>query len=161
MAAPSKNAGLGVLRWCRETAGTALARFGSRKLRSQFEGEFTDNFLELLLGAMQMAFRWLPGYGENIVGYEGKLAFESADGGVAASALFQDGRMEMRRDAVADYSAKVSFKSQEALWAFLTSDGQDILGCILNNEVELDGNYTHVYRFGFLALDLKRRLGIP
>ena len=44
--------------------------------------------------------------------------------------------------------------------AFLFSRDQDILDSLLANDVELDGNLNYIYKFGFMARDLGRRLGV-
>ena len=54
----------------------------------------------------------------------------------------------------------VTFKDSAAMRRFLFSKDQDILASLLANEVEVDGNLNYIYKLGFMARDLTRRLGI-
>jgi hypothetical protein len=65
----------------------------------------------------------------------------------------------VHRDAIDDWDVRITFKDAPALNAFLFSKDQDIINSILANEVSVDGNLNHVYRFGFLARDLAHGLG--
>jgi hypothetical protein len=42
---------------------------------------------------------------------------------------------------------------------FIFSRDQDILNSILANQVEVDGNLNYIYKFGFMARDLAKRVG--
>ena len=53
----------------------------------------------------------------------------------------------------------ITFKDSAAVRRFLLSKDQDILSSIMANEVEVDGNLNYVYKLGFMARDLTRRLG--
>lgn len=132
----------------------------SKKLRDQIYGQATDEFLELLLKGMDLAFFFSGSYRRNIQGFRGKYLFRTADNAVAASAIFQDGDMQVREDGIKDWDVMVTFKNAAALRAFLFSKDQDILNSILANEVEVDGNLNYIYKFGFLAKDLGKRLGV-
>jgi hypothetical protein len=54
---------------------------------------------------------------------------------------------------------RVRFTDGAALRRFLFAEDQDILDSLLANEVELTGNLNYIYKFGFMARDLQRRLG--
>jgi hypothetical protein len=87
--------------------------------------------------APQTAARLAPADPQGTRESQDPLGRALADGRVAASAIFHGGRMTMSHDAVPDPHAQVTFKDADALWTFLTSKSQDILGCILENKVNL------------------------
>ncbi len=79
---------------------------------------------------------------------------------MAAAATFKDGDMKVHEEAVDDWNVCITFKDAAALNAFIFSRDQDILDSLLANDVEVDGNLNYVYKFGFMARDLGRRLGV-
>ncbi|MBI5328603.1 MAG: hypothetical protein HZB80_10010 [Deltaproteobacteria bacterium] len=129
-------------------------------LTKEIFGEVTDKFLELLLSGMDWAFALSKGYRKNIEGFEGKYLFRTADNIVATSVVFKGSNMDVYDNAIDDWDARVTFKNAKALWSFLFSQNQDILNSILANEVEVDGNLNYIYKFGFMARDLAKRLGM-
>jgi hypothetical protein len=131
-----------------------------RALRAQLEGKLTDKFVELLLAGMELAFLLLPSYRRNLRRFHGSYVLRTADGRVAASALFADGRMAVRDQAVLSPTVTVTFATPAALRRFLFSQDQDILDSLMANEVEVDGNVTYIYKLGYMARDLTMRLGI-
>jgi hypothetical protein len=138
----------------------AVVRWCSKGLRAQLCEAPTDELLELLLNGMDLAFLICSGYRRNIRGFQGTCVFRTDDEQVAATTLFKDGRMNVEHEARPTYDLRVSFKDAHALWSFLLSENQDILDSILANTVNVDGNLNCLYRFGFLAKDLTRRLGL-
>jgi hypothetical protein len=141
-----------------EGLGEKLARFFGRKVVAQLQGEVTDDLLELLLGAMKV-YAWLShGYRDNLAGWRGSLAFRTARGGVGSTALIHDDEIDVEDTAREDATVTVTFTDPAALRRFLFSKHQDILDAVLKNEVQVSGNYNHVYRFGYLARDLEHRL---
>lgn len=143
-----------------DRVGLLIARAWSRRLVGELCGRATDRLLELMLGGMDLAFCLLKGYRKNIVGFEGRYLFRTADGAVAAAATFKDGEMEVHREAIDDWDVRVTFKDPDALRDFLFSRDQDILNSVLKNEVETDGNQNYIYKFGFMVRDLSHRFGI-
>lgn len=131
----------------------------SKGLKEEFFGKVTDKFLELLLKGMDLFFSINSGYRKNIEGFRGRYLFMTADGAVAASAIFEDGNMKVKDDKIDDWDARVTFKNSKALRDFLFSRNQDILDSILKNEVEVDGNFNYIYKFGFMARDIAKRIG--
>lgn len=140
----------------------AFGEFGSRRLKEELCGEVTDKFLELLLYGMDLAFCLSEGYRKNIEGFKGRYLFRTADGDVAVAATFKDGDMEVNEEPTDDYdwNVRITFKDAAALRDFIFSKDQDILNSLLKNEVEIDGNVSYIYKFGFMARDLSRRLGV-
>jgi hypothetical protein len=129
-------------------------------LQAQLCDGLTEEFLETLLQAMDLAFLICSGYRRNILGFKGTCVFRTANGDVGTTAVFDDGCMRVEPKARETCDVRVSFKNARALWSFLLSENQDILDSILANTVDVDGNLNYLYRFGFLAKDLTRRLGL-
>jgi hypothetical protein len=129
-------------------------------LKDELEGKLTDKFVELLLYGMELAFILFAGYRRNLRGFRAAYVLRTADQRVAASALFGGGGMTVRREAVAAPNATITFKDSASLLRFLFSRDQDILASVLANDVEVDGNLNYVYKLGYMARDLERRLGL-
>ena len=143
-----------------DRAGAFIMRLWSKGLKEELGGKLTDKFLELLLRGMELSFCLSKGYRSNIAGFEGRYLLRTADNLVAASATFKDGDMDVHEGEIEDWDVKVTFKDAAALRAYLFSRDQDILDSILANDVEVDGNLNYIYKFGFMARDLGRRLGV-
>lgn len=131
-----------------------------RALKDQLEGELTDSFVELLLYGMDVAFLLFASYRRNLRNFRGTYVLRTADQRVAASALFDNGKMTVRTDAVADANVTITFKDPHALRRFLLCKDHDILVSILANDIEVEGNLNYVYKLGYMARDLTRRLGV-
>jgi hypothetical protein len=102
----------------------------------------------------------LKGYSANIHGFNAVYGFESNDKTVNAAAVFKGGKMHVEENMPDKWDLKVAFKDAQAFWDFIFSGGQDILKPILDNNVEVYGNLNYLYKFGFMARDLKDRLGL-
>jgi hypothetical protein len=126
----------------------------------QLQGEVTDEFLEVLLHGMKLAFTLSGDYRRNLRGFRGAYVFRTADGAVTVSARFADGEMHVDGGALPDWDVRVTFVTPQALWSFLLSKDQDILNSILRDEVEVEGNLNYVYKLGYMARELVRCLGI-
>jgi hypothetical protein len=141
-----------------DRVGRWLTKRACRPLLSHLEDEITEGFLLLLLRGMDLAFWLSRRYRRNLRGFTGRYVFQTEDGSVAVSALFANGAMSVKDQAVAEWEAKVTFRNEAALWATLTG-GKDVFEAILADEVTVDGNLNYVYKFGFLAADLQQMLG--
>jgi hypothetical protein len=141
-------------------AGLWITRLWSRRLREEIGGIVTDKFLELLLRGLDLAFCLSKSYRRNLRDFAGRYLFQTADGLVAAAATFGKGEMHVHEEAIEDWDVRITFQDAAALRGYLFSRDQDILDSILANEVEVDGNLNYVYKFGFMARDLARRLGV-
>ena len=137
-----------------------LVRRKAQALKDELEGELTDKFVEVLFLGMDVAFVLIGDYRRNLRGFRGSFVLRTSDNQVAASAVFRRRKMKVKTFAVPAPSVTITFKDPAALRRFLFSKDQDILGSLLANEVEVDGNLNYVYKFGFMARDLTRRLGI-
>ena len=128
-------------------------------------GEVTDKFLELLLGCMDLSFYlsrvFGTGYHDNIKEFSATYVFRSEDGAVGATAVFADGDMVVRHEAAErGWTARVTFKSAQALRNFLFSKNQDILNSLLKNEVAVEGNVNYIHKFAYMARNLLHRLNL-
>lgn len=136
------------------------ARRQTHALKDALAGAATDKAVEVLLYAMDIAFILLASYRRHLRGFQGSYVLQTADRRVAASALFRNQTMSVRRDGIPSPTVTITFKSAQALRRFLSSSDPDILQSLLTNDVEVDGNVNYVYKLGFMARDLTRRLGI-
>lgn len=143
-----------------DSAGSFFIKLWLRDLRKELEGIATDKFIELLLMGLSLAFDLSKSFRKNIRNFEGRYLFRTTDNLVAASAVFKNGDMDVPDKTIDDWDTRISFKDVAALRDFIFSKDQDILDSILANKVEVDGNLNYVYKFGFMARDLSRRLGI-
>jgi hypothetical protein len=132
----------------------------SKRLKAELCDKLTDDFLKFLLEAMEVAFILSGDYRENICDFQSTLVFDTANQGVAGTALFKHGKMTVDDRAIVPSDVQVTFTNAKALWSFLLSENQDVLNSILENTVEVEGNLNYLYRFGFLAKELTRRIGI-
>lgn len=137
-----------------------ILRRKAQALRDELEGKLTDKFVEVLFYSMDVAFLLLPSYRRNLRGFHGSYVLRTADQQVVASALFNNEKMSVASEAVASPNVTILFKNPAALRRFLFSKDQDIMASLLENDVEVDGNLNYVYKLGYMARDLTRRLGI-
>jgi hypothetical protein len=143
-----------------------------RQLLDSLSGNIADWGLETFLNVMKLSFDasrisiillvrpGLKGFDSNLKGFSGGYAFGTKDGGVQASAVFNGGKMQVLEDEAPDWDVKVLFKDVGAFWKFVFSGGNDILEAILENDVEVYGNLNYLYKFGFMAKDLRSRLNL-
>jgi hypothetical protein len=125
----------------------------TRKLRNQLLGAITDDFVELLLKGMDWFFLLTPDarFRENLKNFKGKYLFKTANENVMTSATFSNGNMHVYDNAIDDWDVKVTFKNGKAFRDFILSEKQDIFDWLSRNEVEVDGNLNHIFKFGFMA----------
>ncbi len=140
--------------------GGRVLKLLTRSLKKELSGKMTNAFIKLLLKALDTIFLLYKDYREkNIKDFRGRYLFRTADDVVSASATFKNGDMELPKKAIKDWDVKITFKDSAALKDFIFSKDQDILDSLLKNEVEVDGNLNYIYKFGFMARDLRHRLG--
>ncbi len=141
---------------------TMILRRISKPLEKQLSDNLTDHFIGILLNGMDMAFWLSRDYRKNIKNFKGRYLFCTSNGAVAAAVAFDKSNMTVipQPPAAWDYTTRVTFKNSRAIKDFLYSQNQDILQSILRNDVKVDGNLNYIYKFGFMARDLLKRLGI-
>jgi hypothetical protein len=137
----------------------------------ELSADISDRALETLLNGMSLAFRTsesgigkilgLDGYSQNIEKpFSAVYVFCNEDEELGATARFQNGEMLVFKDGAEQWDLKVSFKDVRAFWKFVLSGGDDIVDSILANDVEVYGNVNYLHKFGFMAKDLIKRLGL-
>ncbi|SCX81266.1 hypothetical protein [Desulfoluna spongiiphila] len=114
-----------------------------------------DLFLETLLSLMRFAFILDRDFRRNIEGFQGRYAFTSRDGRIAASALFDGSRMKVKNRAVDEADVTIVFKDGKALRRFLFSENPDIIKAILDNEISYTGNLNYLAKFAYMAKHLQ------
>jgi len=139
---------------------TSLLRSLCGDLRNELDTKLTDGFLEALLGALDIAFALDSDYRRNIEGFGAVFAFRTKDSHVGATAIFQDGNMNVEREARSRFDTRLTFKDADGLRRSLLAGDKDILNTMLTNPVDSEGNLSYLYRFGFLAKELTLRLGM-
>ena len=146
-----------------------LTRLGAIRLKKQLLVKVTDRLIEFLLKAMSLSFYLLKrdsNYQNHLRDskgqpFEGRYLFQTTkEDGIIASAIFTNGDMHVRKDAISEWDVKVTFTDGKALRKFLFSEDQDIINSLAENEVEVEGNLNYIYKFGFMAKDLLRRLNV-
>jgi len=147
-------------RFLPERIQDSLVRFFCKPLEDQLCGTLTDRFLEFLLRGMEVAFALSKSYRKNIEGFRATYVFKTRDGTVGVSAVFDNGKMTVDPEARPAYTTLVTYKDAPALFSYLLSEDQDTLDSILAASVVVEGNLNYVYKYGFLARDLMRRLGV-
>ena len=140
--------------------GRFLVRKSCKGLVEQLTGQITDQFLEMLLRSMEMTFVFSKDYRRNIQGLRGTLTFVTRKGDVGVSAVFDNGKLKVLSKPSAEWNALVTYKDAGAVWSMLLGGDAVILDSLLNNTVDAEGTLPYIYRFGFLARDLQRRLGV-
>jgi hypothetical protein len=139
-----------------------LTRLFSRRFVEQLRNKATDDFLLVLLRSMDIAFAISRSYREdNLQEFRARYVFTTKDGEVGATVRFDDdGDMKVSDEAADEFTVRVRFKDAAALRRFLFAEKQDVLDSVLRDEIEIDGNLNYVYKFGYMARDLERRLGL-
>jgi hypothetical protein len=130
------------------------------------ENRSTEWFLKLFLWFFGLSFRLSPELRKNIEDFEATYVFKTEDGSVKESAVFRKdgngGTVMVREDKpVPDPDVTVVFKNAYVLKRYLYSlADQDILELILQNDVQLDGNWNYVCKFLFMIRDLRSTVGL-
>lgn len=129
-----------------------------RRLASCLGTELAESFLELLLNLMRLVLLVDPGFRRNIEGFRGRYVLASADGGLALTASFADGRLRVRRGKLPDANLTLTFRDERALFGLLSSPRPDILGSLLRQDVVTAGNLNYLYKLAYMATSLLRRV---
>ncbi len=128
-----------------------------KRLKNAIESGALDLLLEGLLNAMRLACFVCPDYRKHIDGFDGRYAFVSADGRIAASAVFLDGRMAVEMHEIGATNVTITFRDAAAMRNLLLDPDPDIIAAILDNQVTYEGNLNYLAKFAFMAKNLQRR----
>jgi len=126
-----------------------------KKLCKAVEAGALDGFLELLLNVMSLVFFLDKGFRKNIEDFPARYTFMSKDNQIAASVIFKDNRMRIRRDRITNTNVTIKFKDSEALKNFLFNENPDIIKAVLENEITYDGNLNYIGKFAYMAKHLQ------
>lgn len=129
-----------------------------RQLLECLESEAAEEFLELLLKLMSLAFKVDESFGRNIRGFTGRYQFRSVDDQVTVAALFTGKELKVKEELIPDADLVITFKDARALMNYLLATERDILRALLNNEVVVKGNWSYLMKFGYVANHLQLAL---
>jgi len=129
-------------------------------LKRELSETATDKFLDSLLWGMQTAFALSRSYRKNIADFKAVFVFRTRGNHVGATAVFDKGRMNVDFEPRPVFDTRISFRDADGLRRYLLAGDQDILDTMLSDPVDVDGNLSCLYRFGFLAKELTLRLGV-
>jgi len=131
----------------------------SKKLKNSVENDLTDLFLESVLKVMKFMLYIDSDFRKNIKSFNGRYAFKSRNGKIAASAVFRRSKMKVKRTAIAEKEANITviFRNGQALRNFLFSKNPDVMGAILNNDINTIGNLNYILKFGYMAKYLQTK----
>ena len=129
-----------------------------RRFQKCLESETAEEFLELLLKLMSLAFKIDEDFRRNIKGFRGRYQFRSVDNSVTVAALFTGKGLKVKERLIPDADVTVIFKDGKSLMNYLLATDRDILRLVLNNEVVLKGNVNYVLKFAYMANHLQLAL---
>ncbi len=133
-------------------------RWVQRRYRKCIESEVAEEFLQLLLKLMGLAYRLDGDFRRNIEGYKATIQFRSVDDSVTMVARFSGDKLKTVETLVDNADSTLVFKDGRALLNYLLSADRDILKMLLKNEVILTGNLNNVLKFGYMATHLQLAL---
>lgn len=135
-----------------------------RQFLKRLETDIAEEILKLLLNLMNWWFKTDEEFRKNIDGFTGRYQFRNADKSFTVTALFTGKGVKVKEELIKDEDVSVIFKdgkSLETLMNFLLARDPDILKLILNNEVKVEGNMNYMFRFLYMAKQLKAKLPVP
>jgi hypothetical protein len=146
--------------------GAGVAKHLPRTVGESVENMWTEWFLKLFLWAFGLSFRLFPDLRKNIEDFEGTYVFKTRNGSVRESAIFKSGAnggplMTRKDEPVPDPNVTIVFKNADVLKRYLFSlADQEILQLILENDVQLDGNWNYVCKLLYMIRALRSTVGL-
>ena len=129
-------------------------------LIAELSGTVTDGFLEALLSGMEVAFALSSSYRRNIEGFAAVFVFRTRDNRVGATAVFKSGKLSIESEPRSTFDTCISFRDADGLRKSLLAGDQNILDTMLSDPVDVEGNLSNLYRFGYLAKELTLLFGV-
>jgi hypothetical protein len=126
--------------------------------------ELAEDFFGLLLGVISLRLWVDKDYHRNIEGFKGKYLFLSKDKKISIRAVFKHTRflkheyLSFGEGELDDPDITVTFKDSRALMNLLLSPKLDIMGSLLRNDVSVSGNVNYIFKFGFMATQLRQMM---
>lgn len=130
-------------------------RLALQKFEQCLMDDLADDFLELLLDGMRLAFVLDSSYRKNIKNFNGRYHFRSVDNAVTVSATFSGKTMHVIDGAIDNPHVTLIFKDGKSVMKFLLSGKPDILGSMLRQEITPEGNLNYLYKFAYMARRLQ------
>jgi hypothetical protein len=130
------------------------------KLKRRLKKEETDNLLPLLLRVMDLLLCLSKDYQKNIENFDGRYLLQTKKGGFRSGVIFSDGYMKIPEEDMLYPDVEITFEDPKSLLQFILSKRQDMLDLVLNNGIEIDGNFNLALKFWFMVRELKERLGL-
>ena len=139
-----------------------------RRFLERLKEEAAEEFLEGLLQLLKISSH-VDGYlRRSMKDFNGRIEFKSKNNEIRVLADFKNGCLDEREldpeeELRPPAHASIVFKDAAAVKNFLLPKGglkgrRDVLRSLLKNEVNLEGNFNYIYRFGFLATHLQLQL---
>lgn len=136
-----------------------LYRLIKKELKRK-EAGIMDFILETLLNGMSLYFTIDKEYRRNIQDFNARYSFVSKDGKIAAGAIFKNGKMKVKKNEIDNTNIKIIFKDGATLRMFLFEKDPDIIGMILDNQIQPIGNLNYLFKFGYMAKNLQLKFGL-
>jgi hypothetical protein len=133
-------------------------RRAEKRFLKCLESGTAENFLQLTLNLMRLAFKLDKDFRQNIIGFTGICQFRSIDNSITIAAVFNGKDMEVKKALVPEANVAVIFRDGRALLNYLLTSDRDILRMLLNNEVIIKGNVNYIMKFGYMANHLQLAL---
>ena len=135
----------------------SLSRF---RLNGRLTNKNTDNLLPLLLRVMDLFLCLFADYRKHIENFEGQYLLTTREGGFRSGAIFRNGYMTIPKGDMPFSDVQITFENPKSLLQFVLSRRQDILELILNNRIEINGNFNLALKFWFMVRELRQKLGL-
>lgn len=149
-----------ILAFIPERFAVSIIRLWFKIVGKQTGAKLTDKFLELLLRILDLFLDLCEDFKKNIHNFRGRYLFQTQSEIVVASAVFENGEMEVMEDEIEDWDVRITFKDAATLRRFIFAEKPDVLDYLLDNAIDIDGNMNYLYKFLFIVQDLNYRLGV-
>jgi hypothetical protein len=130
----------------------------TQKFIRVMKSEGAEEFLEVLLQLMGLAFSLDEDLRRNIHNFNGRYLFRSQDRRITVAAVFKGNRLKVSQEEIGDTHITVVFRNAKALMGFLLTPKPDILGSMLRQDVTIDGNLNYLYKFAYMARHLQLKV---
>jgi hypothetical protein len=130
----------------------------AQKFMRVLKSEGAEEFLEVLLKLMGLAFSLDKDFRRNIHNFNGRYLFRSQDRRITVAAVFKGNRLKVSQEEIGDTHITVVFRNAKALMGFLLIPKPDILGSMLRQDVTIDGNLNYLYKFAYMARHMQLKV---
>ncbi len=120
------------------------------------EAKATEDILQHLFYIMRLTFFFSKSYRQNIIDFNGKYTFQTADKKVLASIHFQNNSIHITEASIQEPDVIFTFKTPADIINYIFSSEPNMLNIILEQRVVIDGNFNYMYKLGYMAQSLKK-----